>query len=89
MRVLFAALALAGVLTAGPAAPASAGRLRAQAQWGGPDFPFSCETVRSYRAEIESMSRATKVALARQFRITRKQRRQAEACLRDRPERGP
>lgn len=80
MRPLFATLALAGALCA--ASDAEAGR--ATRHWGGADFPFSCETVRSWRAQINGMSAATKDELARQFKITRKQRRQAMACLKGR-----
>lgn len=61
-----------------------AGRARNAAHWGGADLPVSCDTVRSYRPQIEGMTRAARTALARQFGITRKQRRQAEACLRER-----
>lgn len=78
MRAILAALVFA--LAAEPAAA----RTRAQTHWGGPDLSISCETVRSYRPQIDGMSRATRAALARQFGITRKQRRQALDCLRDR-----
>jgi hypothetical protein len=55
---------------------------RATKHWGGSDLPVSCETVRSYRAEIAAMSPETKTKLAQSFGVTRKQRRQAMACLR-------
>lgn len=61
--------------------PALAGRNLANRHWGGPNFPFSCETVRDYRAQINRMSPADRSYWARKFNITRKQRRQAMACL--------
>lgn len=60
---------------------ALAGPERAKAQWGGSDLGVSCETVRAYRAEIAAMPPETRSQLARSFGITRKQRRQAMACL--------
>jgi hypothetical protein len=61
---------------------ALAGPARANAEWGGPDLGISCDTVRAYRAEIEAMSPKVKAQLSESFGITRKQRRQAMACLR-------
>lgn len=54
---------------------------RAQQHWGGSDFAFSCATVREWRGAVNRMSAARRAELARQFNITRKQRRQAYACL--------
>jgi hypothetical protein len=54
---------------------------RSQQHWGGSDFAFSCATVREWRGAVGRMSAARKADLARQFNITRKQRRQAYACL--------
>lgn len=61
---------------------ALAGPVRTNAEWGGPDLGISCDTVRAYRAEIEAMSPKVKAQLSESFGITRKQRRQAMACLR-------
>lgn len=77
--LLGAALAVLVLLSA----PAEARRSRAQAHWGGPDLPFACATVRANRAWIEALSAEARAALARQFNINRKQRRQAVACLRE------
>lgn len=76
MRVILAALILCALAQAGEA------RTRARQHWGGPDFAISCDTVRAWRAEIGAMSAQAKATLARQFKISRKQRRQAWACLR-------
>lgn len=61
--------------------PADA-RTRAQTHWGGSDLFVSCDTVRGWRGAVESMSAAQRAALARKFNVTRKQIRQARACLR-------
>ena len=55
---------------------------RAQQHWGGSDFAISCDVVRTWRKQINAMSAQTKAEMARRFNITRKQRRQAYACLR-------
>ena len=54
---------------------------RSQQHWGGSDFAISCDTVREWRGAVNRMSAARRAELARQFNITRKQRRQAYACL--------
>jgi hypothetical protein len=75
--ILFAvACAVAVFLLQRPAKAA-----RAQKHWGGSDFAFSCQTVREWRGAVNRMSAARRAELARQFNITRKQRRQAYACL--------
>jgi hypothetical protein len=78
MRAALAALALALILAA---TAASAATRRPVRHWDGADLPVSCNTVRAWRSEIEAMSPATRAALAGKFRITRKQRRQAQARL--------
>jgi hypothetical protein len=75
MRLFCAALLLCLAATSAEAA-------RSQRHWGGPDFAISCDTVRAWRKQINAMSAQTKAEMARQFNITRKQRRQAYACLR-------
>ena len=76
--VLFAAACgIAGFLLTRPAHA----RPQSQQHWGGSDFAISCATVREWRGAVGRMSAARKTELARQFRITRKQRRQAYACL--------
>lgn len=64
------------------ATAASAGKARTNSQWGGSDLPFSCDLVRSYRAEIAAMSPETREAWKRRLHVTRKMQRQAKACLR-------
>jgi hypothetical protein len=78
MRLLLAALALAGALAAAPVAAAS----RAQRHWGGSDLPVTCATVREWRGLLEGLSAPARADLARRFKVTRKQLRQARACLR-------
>jgi hypothetical protein len=57
-------------------------RRTSQQEWGGKDFPFSCETVRQYKEYIEKLTPERRSELAQQFGITRKQMRQAKECLR-------
>lgn len=71
------ALAIFVTILQWPAKAAS----RAHRHWGGSDFQFSCQTVREWRGAVNRMSAARRAELARQFNITRKQRRQAYACL--------
>jgi hypothetical protein len=76
--VLFAAAcAIAVFLFSHPAEA----RSQSQQHWGGSDFAISCTTVREWRGAVGRMSASRKSDLARQFNITRKQRRQAYACL--------
>jgi hypothetical protein len=80
MKLLTVAALGAGLMLV--ALDAHAGRLRTQAQWGGLDLPFSCATVRAHRAEIEGMSPAMRSFWIKTLHVTRKQQRQARACLR-------
>ncbi len=85
MRVLGLILWLAIAVTAAVVLHGKArAESRAQKHWGGSDFPFSCASVLEWRGAIHRMSPARRAELARKFKITPKQRRQAYACLRGR-----
>lgn len=47
-----------------------------------PAFAYTCEFVRSYRDEIVAMPPATRAMWIKRLGISRKQVRQARACLR-------
>lgn len=76
MRLLLAALAFVGALSA-----AHAGQSRAFRQWGGPDLPVSCDAVRRMAPMANVLSEKARRELIRKYRVSRKMLRQAKRCL--------
>jgi hypothetical protein len=79
VAAILSALIFVAMIVLWPAPAQSAPR--SHQHWGGSDFSISCATVREWRGAVSRMSPARRAELARKFNITRKQRRQAYACL--------
>lgn len=74
---ILAAIVLLFAVDAANAKPA-----RSVQNWGGSDFSYSCDTVRSFRGFIEGLSPEARRSLISRFNVSPKQVRQATACLR-------